>query len=184
MNGAELGLGITTAVLSLGAIASSLLSASQSARNAGKIADLDRQAAVNIANMEAGHNLRTWQRTVMFPEGLEIISLLGEFSDALITLSLDKDSTGQLASRLGDILRLRSRISNRVVCFTPILETPTELLAESLTAFERVMSEVDQDGSWLAASSFRRSLDASNQLMISIRVAMAAESGFSLRSTS
>jgi hypothetical protein len=184
MNGAELGLGITTAVLSLGAIVSSLLSARQSARNAGKIAELDRQAAVNIARMEAGNNLRAWQRTVMFPEGLEIISLLGELSDALITMSLDKENTGQLASRLGDILRLRARISNRVVCFTPVLETPTQLIAESLTAFERVMGEVDQDGSWLEAGSFRRSLDVLNQLMINIRVSMAAESGFSLSSKS
>src|SRR6266487_2178712 len=163
MNWADLGLGITTAVLSLGAIVASSLAAIRSNQNAREIAEMEHES-----------NLRLWQRNLMFPAGVEIINLISEFSDALILLNLDKENivkskrnantvklkvgyvdTIALRKHLDNILRLHQKISNNVICFVPMLiEAHTHLIDKGIEAFINAWVETTQNQTWLDEDSF------------------------------
>lgn len=188
MNGAQLGLGIATAVLSLGAIASSLLAANRSNATQKKVAKLNVEATKLLADQAQANDLQEWlRRNVMFPEGQKIVDLLADLSGALLALSLDLANINQLPTHLGKILQLRYKISGRADVFTAVLlkNTPTKPLEDSLIAFKEAFMKIDESANdWQNGSFLGPSLEATQNLSIQINVAMSAEARYQAKSGS
>jgi hypothetical protein len=182
MNGAELGLGITTAFLSAGAIASSIWSASRSLRSAEAVGTLDRKVTIDLAQSAADNDLRLWQRTVIFPQAQEISDLLANFSAALTAMNLDKSNLDikkpdTLLTHLESLVQLRQKIGNRILVFSSMVTTTTQLIEDAINNFTETLDEIEKNQTWLETNSFGLCLRVTQSLLISVAVTMAAEAG-------
>jgi hypothetical protein len=151
-------------------------SASKSNGTALKVAELNSELTTQVAESEAAHSLRLWQRTIMFPEGKGIIDQLSDLSDALIKMNLDSDEN-HLVTHVQNILSLRYKIHGRVTFFITLIATPTIAISEDLDEFNQAFGEIDRDESWKKEGSFGRSLGVAQKLMIAVAVTMRTELG-------